>query len=144
MSCPGLIWETATSLPAERIEQARDLIADYLLVLRRPSPLREIVSAAVAELDGARAWRAANMAAEDEAIRLREAELAHAEDVAEAVATVRALARYAGRRWPLSFPATAQRLAPLVWFDILTADELGERTALARALDRHYGPERAA
>ena len=33
---------------------------------------------------------------------------------------------------------------PLVWFDILTADELGERTALARALDRHYGPERAA
>ena len=103
-----------------------------------------IVGAVGAELDGAREWRSSNMAAEDEAIRLRSAELAHAEDVAEAVATVRALARYAGRRWPLSFPATAQRLAPLVWFDILTADELGERTALARALDRHYGPERAA
>jgi hypothetical protein len=139
----GITWDVATSLPAERIEQARDLIADYLAILHRPSPCREIIAAVVGELDAARRWRIDNMAAEDEAIRLREVAQTHAEDVANAVETVGVLARYAGRRWRLSFPDTARRLASLVWLDILTADALGDREALARALNRHY-PERAA
>jgi len=134
----GLIWNVTTSLPADRIQQARDLIADYLTILQGPSPLREIIDAVVNELEDARHWRIANMAAEDAAIRARQAELSHGEDVVAAIEVVRALVAYAGPRWRLSFPETYARVGSLVWTDILTGDALGDRVALARALERHY------
>lgn len=138
------LFDVATAHPAERIQQAHALLGDYLLILRRPSPLREIVAAVVNDLDAAQRYRLEHFAAEDAAIAAREAELAHAEDVVDALETVRVLAGYAGRRWALSFPETRRRLAPVVHLDIVTAAAIGDRAALAASLERRYGPEASA
>jgi predicted secreted protein len=71
-----------------------------------------------------------------------DAELARTADALAAVETGRALRSLHGPDWRRLLPETARRLEPLVWLDILDAED--DPVRLAAALDRHYGEQVAA
>jgi hypothetical protein len=137
------LGQSARLVHARAIELGIGSVDELLHVHRRPDGYRTILEAVRADLVDALEWRLANRAHVDRRDDDDLAEAIRQADAFSAVDAVRALVRYAGRRWRLEFPETARQLAPLVWFDVIQADELGDRQALAAALDRHY-PERVA
>jgi len=134
-------WDTATACPPHAIERALASIDDLLRVHKRPDDPRRILQAVADELREARRWRVDNMAGADEAIQRHEAELQSTAEAAEALEAARACIRFYGASWRHALPATAWRSRRLVHLDIIEAES--DPAALAGALERHYGPERA-